>query len=137
MPDTANHRRKVLCVDDAQDSLKVRKQMLELAGCEVIAAHDAHSCLVSVTKDLPDLAVLDYHLSAGVDGEQLARDIRVLAPHLPLIMLTGDPFIPESAKRTVDVVLIKGSSKPVDLIAAIERLVPGPLMWPQPSRRPK
>lgn len=55
-------------------------------------------------------------------GDELATDIRVLSPKLPLIMLTGDPYIPESARRTVDAVFIKGTGHPRDLLEAITRL---------------
>jgi hypothetical protein len=43
---------------------------------------------------------------------------------MPLIMLTGDPAIPETAKASVDAVLIKGASNPSDLLATIQKLLP-------------
>jgi CheY-like chemotaxis protein len=71
-----------------------------------------------------DLALLDYHLAEETTGEDVARDIRVLHPGMPLVMLTGDPKIPESARECVDKVLIKGTGSPADLLDAIEQLLP-------------
>jgi len=71
-----------------------------------------------------DLVLIDYHLAKDTNGEELARRIRMEVPALPLIMLTGDPKIPDSARESVDAVLIKGASNPRDLLDLIEDLIP-------------
>jgi len=129
-------RPRILCVDDRQDSLLVRKLLLEQFGCDVLVAADAPSCLIAATRGEADLVVIDYHLAGGAMGDDLAKDIRACSPELPLIMLTGDPAIPEAAKASVDAVLIKGVSNPSDLLATIQELLPNATLR-QPRSRVK
>jgi CheY-like chemotaxis protein len=119
------HKLMVLCVDDRSDCLLVRKLMLEQFGCEVVGVDDARSCLERLAFANFDLALIDYHLGCGTNGEELARAIRASRPNLPVIMLTGDPDVPESVRTTVDALLFKGVSSPTELLDRIEELVPG------------
>jgi len=114
----------ILCVDDRADSLLIRKLMLEQFGCEVVAVNDSRSCLEAFNEHAVDLVLIDYHLAEETNGEDLARAIRASWPKLPLIMLTGDPILPDSARESVDAVLIKGASNPSALLDLIEDLVP-------------
>jgi CheY-like chemotaxis protein len=123
---------KILCVDDQVENLRVRGMLLEQFGCEVVLAQDHRSTLREVTEDGIDLVVIDYHLANGESGEDVARDVRVLRPQLPLILLSGDAKLPESASRIVDAVLVKGASDPKELLGLIEELVPGTKLLPRP-----
>ena len=116
---------RILCVDDQVENLRVRAMLLEQFGCEVVQVQDHPSALREVTQDGIDLVVIDYHLGQGATGEEIARDVRVVNPAVPLIMLTGDSKLPESAAECVDAVLIKGASNPRALMDLIEKLVPG------------
>jgi CheY-like chemotaxis protein len=122
---------KILCVDDQVENLRVRAMLLEQFGCEVVEAQDHQSALREVSEDSIDLIVIDYHLARGQTGEEIARDVRVMRPELPLIMLTGDSKLPDSAAECVDAVLIKGSSNPRALLELIEKLVPGAQLRPR------
>jgi hypothetical protein len=42
---------------------------------------------------------------------------------MPLIMLSGDPNIPQSARDCVDAVFLKGAGNPRDLIELIQTLL--------------
>ncbi len=124
---------RVLCIDDQVENLRVRAMLLEQFGCEVVQVQDHQSALREVTQDDIDLIVIDYHLAAGATGDAIARDVRVLNPQLPMIMLTGDAKLPESASESVDEVLIKGASNPRALLDLIEKLVPGAELRPRRS----
>jgi len=124
---------KILCVDDQVENLRVRAMLLEQFGCEVVQVQDHRAALREVTEHGIDLVVIDYHLAGGQTGEGIARDVRVMRPKLPLIMLTGDAKLPDSASECVDAVLIKGASNPTALMDLIEKLVPGAQLKP---RRP-
>ena len=115
----------ILCVDERREALFVRKMLLEQFGCDVVTADDAHQGLIAATHQKIDLVIIDYHLTVAGNGEHLARDLRACRPGLPLIMLTGDPTVPESAKSSVDATLIKGFIDPSDLLATIQKLLPG------------
>lgn len=98
--------------------------MLEQFGCIAVTATDHRSALQLTTETTVDLAVLDYHLARGETGEEIARDLRVMFPRLPLIMLTGDCKLPQSAVESVDAVFIKGISDPRALLDLIRVLLP-------------
>jgi CheY-like chemotaxis protein len=122
----------ILCIDDRPMNLRVRTMLLEQFGCNTIAVEDYRSALRVVTeRDDVDLLVIDYHLANGETGEDIARDVRNMRPQIPLIMLTGDIRLPESACRSVDAVLIKGVSNPTALLDLIEKLLPNTTILPR------
>lgn len=115
---------RILCLDDQSEHLRLRKIFLEQFWCEVTAVEDAEACLRVADKAEFDLALLDYHLGSETNGEDVARELRSRFPNMPLVMLTGDPHIPESAQQSVDVVIVKGQSNPGDLLNLIQELAP-------------
>ena len=123
---------KILCVDDQAVNLRIRTMLLQQFGCETIAVEDHHSALRALDDTQVDLALIDYHLAGDSTGEELARDLRVIRPQLPLVMLTGDSSLPESVRECVDAVLIKGASNPADLLNTIRKLLPDAPLKPQP-----
>jgi CheY-like chemotaxis protein len=115
---------KILCLDDRVDNLRIRKMLLEQFGCDVVIVTSGQECIQAATTEPFDLVLLDYHLDTEMDGEQVAKDLHASNPSVPLVMLTGDPSIPETAKACVDAVLIKGESNPGDLLRTIQSLLP-------------
>ena len=122
---------RILCLDDKPENLRVRKFLLEQFGCEVATVTTSSACLHLIVQEHFDLALLDYHLGEGVTGEDVARDIAVLYPGMPLVMLTGDPAIPKSAWECVDAVVIKGANGPAELLDTIQQLLPGSRIKPR------
>jgi CheY-like chemotaxis protein len=131
MADTPGKKPRILCLDDQLEHLQLRKAFLEQFGCEVITINDAQSCLSLASHERFDLALLDYHLAGELTGEDVAHDLRALTPSMPLIMLTGDPALPESVKECVDAYFVKGSSSPKDLLDAIDALLPNHFVKPR------
>lgn len=123
---------KILCVDDQAVNLRIRTMLLQQFGCETIAVEDHHSALRALNDAKVDLVLIDYRLAGDSTGEELARDIRVIEPKLPLVMLTGDPSLPDSVRECVDAVLIKGASNPRDLLDTIRKLLPDAALKPNP-----
>ena len=115
---------RILCVDDMEENLRIRALLLQQFGCETLTAPDHATALRIAADNTIDLVLIDYHLANGETGEQLALDVRVLKPHIPLVMLTGDVHLPDRACQSVDAVLTKGLSSPNELLEIIQRLVP-------------
>jgi CheY-like chemotaxis protein len=87
---------------------------------------------MQIVRETPvDLLLIDYHLANGETGEEIAREVRVVHPEIPLVMLTGDAKLPECAKECVDAVLIKGASNPRDLLDTIQQLLPDAELKPR------
>ncbi len=97
----------------------------------MVTVTDSSSCLRTVAQETFDLVLLDYHLAEEITGEDVARDISALLPEMPLVMLTGDPKLPDSARESVDAVLVKGSNGPRELLDTIQELLPGRPMKPR------
>ena len=116
-------RSTILCIDDNRSSLHIRAKLLERHGYNVILSTDDSSALKAVTKQQVDLAVIDYHMLEGRNGEEIAKEIRAIHPNLPLLMLTGDPQVPQSAVDSVDACLIKGADPATMLLSVIKKLL--------------
>ena len=91
-----NRRRVILCVDDENNPLVLRKLVLEKAGYEVITARSGKEAL-QVTGSRPVDLVLSDHLMPGMNGAELAREIKAKNPHLPVILISGVNDIPPGA----------------------------------------
>jgi CheY-like chemotaxis protein len=121
----------ILCVDDQPSNLQIRAMLLEQFGCRALTAADHQAALHTISEEEVDLAIIDYHLADGETGEEVVRDVRVVRPQMPLIMLTGDSKLPQSACDCVDEVLIKGASDPRALFELIEKLLPEAELLPR------
>ena len=78
---------KVLVVDDEQDILDLVRYHLEREGYQVVGCRDGKSALDRVSRDSPDLVILDL-LMPGVDGLEVCRQIRRDSA-IPILMLTA------------------------------------------------
>ena len=83
-------RARVLVVEDNADAAEGLRMLLELAGHEVLVAHDGAAALEKARNEEPDLMLVDIGLP-GIDGYEVARRIRrePSLRHLVLIALTG------------------------------------------------
>jgi CheY-like chemotaxis protein len=117
-------RPKVLCIDDEVTGLKLRKELLELHGFDVLIAADGPSGLGMATQQRVDLVVLDYKMP-GMDGGQVATQLRTEQPHLPILLLSAwRESIPAWLLATVDSFIEKGG-RTATLIEEAERLTLG------------
>lgn len=83
--------RRVLVVEDDEDSALLLAETLGDHGFVVEVAHDGESALAKAAAFKPQVAVLDVGLP-DMDGYQLATRMRALAdlpPELRLVALTG------------------------------------------------
>jgi CheY-like chemotaxis protein len=81
-------RLRMLVVDDNVDAAESLRDFFVLLGHDVLVAHDAPGALRLVAECPPELALLDIGLP-GMDGYELARQLRVVAPDAYLIAATG------------------------------------------------
>jgi signal transduction histidine kinase len=89
-PAIPSQRRRILVVDDNEDSAESMAILLRLWGHHVDVAHDGSSALVSAVENKPEVVFLDIGLP-GMDGYEVARRMREQrgGPALILIALTG------------------------------------------------
>ena len=90
-------RAVILCVDDEENPLVLRKLVLQKAGYQVLTARSAREALDIATAQNIDLVLTD-HLMPGVKGSELARQIKSQFPHTRVVLLSGVNEIPEGAE---------------------------------------
>jgi len=86
----AAHPRRLLIVDDNQDTAESLSMLLELMGHEVSTAHDGLAAIAAASKSHPDVILLDIGLPK-LNGYETARRIREEAwgKSMHLIAVTG------------------------------------------------
>lgn len=87
---------RILCVDDEETPLLLRKLLLQKAGYEVFTARTAEEALRTASSSAVDLVLSDY-LMPGVTGTQLAQQFKSAHPKLPIILISGVNDIPVDA----------------------------------------
>jgi len=68
-------KKKVLIVDDSENNLLLEKDLLELAGYEVLEAENATLGIAAAKRDRPDIIIMDVRLP-DMRGTEAARIIR-------------------------------------------------------------
>lgn len=114
-------KRTILCVDDNEQSLSIRKVMLETRGYRVIPCLGGAEALDRFKKGGVDLVLTDL-VMPGIDGPKLIEEIKAISPHTPAILLSGKVRIYDQNTRA-DVFLPKGMYAPVELLERIRLLL--------------
>lgn len=102
----------VLCVDDEQIGLKVRKLLLERAGYRVLTAPNGSAGLEIFSKEPIEAVVLDYSMP-GMNGGEVATKMRQAKPHIPILLLSAYIGLPTEILSIVDTYMTKGEGPPV------------------------
>ena len=87
-------KRTLLCVDDNQVALDLRKRVLESFGYSVLIAGDSIAAMELFSSSEVDLVISD-HLLQGSTGTQLAAAMKKLRPDIPIAIISGLPEAPE------------------------------------------
>ena len=111
----------VLCIDDEELGLEIRRMVLEREGYAVLVAQDGESGLSIFESETVDVVVLDYAMP-GLDGGQVAALMRERKPSVPILMLSAHVELPESVKHLVDISATKGEGA-LNLIDSLKDLL--------------
>jgi CheY-like chemotaxis protein len=101
----------VLCVDDEQIGLRVRKILLERAGYRVLTAQDGRSALEIFSAEPVEAVVLDYSMP-GMDGGEVAVKMRETKPDVPILLLSAYLDLPPEVTSLVALYMTKGEGAP-------------------------
>ncbi len=112
----------ILCIDDQEHGLFIRKIVLEREGYRVLTATNGARGLSLIDDHEVDAVVLDYRME-GMDGEAVASLIKRRRPELPVLMLSGYAAdLPPRARQRVDAVVAKGEAGRL-LVSELERIL--------------
>lgn len=93
------HPLTILCVDDEAGALYVRSMLLERAGYVVLPATNAAQALNIFGSREIDLVVSD-HLLPGVTGTEMASQMKLAKPGVPILLLSGVVDLPDGTEHT-------------------------------------
>jgi len=131
-------KRTILCVDDDERSLSIRKVMLETRGYRVLTCADPEQALELVRGGGIDLIIADL-MMPKMSGAEMIAQAKQIAPHLPTILFSGS--VSHCVEQgPADVWLPKGAFAPAELlervrIALIRKRGPRPSSPGAPSKR--
>jgi two-component system response regulator CpxR len=114
-------KKTILCVDDNEQVLSVRKFMLETRGYRVLTAASSEQALEVFREGGIDLVLSDL-IMPYMDGNELIRRMKELAPEVPAILISGSVKAFDRANRA-DAFLPKGACSPVEMLERIRVMV--------------
>jgi PAS domain S-box-containing protein len=123
----AGARRRVLVVDDLQDSARTMGRLLTVMGHDVRTAHEGHTALELAASFRPEIVLLDIGLP-GMDGYEVGRQLRAResASWQPVLIALTGYGAPEDRQLSQAAGFNAHLVKPVDL-EALKHLLAQPL----------
>ncbi len=113
----------LLCVDDDLGTLEFYETMLGSNGYHVLLAQDGRQALAVFEEKVKEIdAVISDYEMPGMNGIELAAQLKRYNSSLPVSMISGCVPLLDNIRHNVDVLLSKGS--PVEeILARIEFLL--------------
>ena len=104
---------RILVVDDEPEIREMVGEFLRRRGYEIHTAADAHEALAAVSRERPDLMLLDLYMPV-TNGIKLIKQLREAGATMNVIMLTAcqDEHL---LRTTIDLGACEVLTKPVDL----------------------
>ncbi len=110
-------KRTILCVDDDERSLSIRKVILETRGYRVLTCSDPDCAIELVRRGGVDLVLTDLMMPKK-SGARMIDEMKEIAPQVPAILFSGS--VKFCAEQTLaDIFLPKGSYATVELLERI------------------
>ena len=124
-PEEDNVKTRILVVEDNEDVRELAETMLASAGYAVVSAPSGEQALNLLDEgDAIDLVFTDVMMPGGMNGLQLADQVRARRPGTPILVTTGYmDELPAARGQRLDIL-----SKPYrqeDLLARVRAILPG------------
>ena len=110
-------KKTILCVDDNEQTLSVRKFLLETRGYRVYTALNGQEAIQLFSAAHFDLVLTDLGLPQ-MDGNALIGQLKEISPEVPMILISDSVRAGERS-HNADAFLAKGCCSPADLIERI------------------
>ncbi|MCB2187608.1 MAG: response regulator [Deltaproteobacteria bacterium] len=118
--------RCVLVAEDDPDQRLLYQRLLSRLGWLVLAAEDGQAAWESFQEEpsLIDLVLTDFNMPR-LDGAGLARRVRELRPEMPVVLVTGGPYMQQvyAAEPPASLILKKPFTK-AELAEVLDLLFP-------------
>ncbi len=115
-------KKTILCVDDNDQALAVRKFLLETrGGYKVVAARNGKEAMDKFRTGGIDLVLSDL-VMPHMDGNEMVRRMKEISPEVPMILISGSVKTFDHGNRA-DAFLPKGSSTPCEMLERIRVMI--------------
>jgi CheY-like chemotaxis protein len=114
-------KKTILCVDDNEQGLAVRKFLLETRGYRVLTACSAHDAIEILRNGGIDMVLSDL-IMPQMDGNEMVHRMKDIAPEVPMMLLSGTVRAFDRACHA-DAFLPKGACSPVELLERIRVMI--------------
>jgi CheY-like chemotaxis protein len=111
----------ILCIDDERIGLQVRKMLLQRQGYHVLTALSGPEGLELFAANPVRAVVLDYSMP-GMNGDQVAAEMKRLKPSVKILMLSAYVDLPEEVLKLVDKRSVKGVA-PASFLEDLQQLL--------------
>ncbi|MDR3747556.1 MAG: response regulator [Acidobacteriota bacterium] len=110
-------KRTILCVDDDERALSIRKVMLETRGYRVLTASDPEQAVKFIRSGGVDLVLADL-MMPKMSGAKLIDQMKAISPHTPALLFSGSVNAC-TEEHLADGWLPKGELAPMELLERI------------------
>jgi DNA-binding response OmpR family regulator len=119
IPTDLPSKKTILCIDDDASILRYEKALLERSGYDVLTAPSGQQGLKLATTCQCDAVLLDYEMY-GMNGHEVASEIKLVKPELVVILLSGRE-VPMQALALVDAFVpkLEASQQLLSIIAEL------------------
>ena len=128
-------KRTILCVDDDERALSIRKVMLETRGYRVLTSSDPDHALTIMRNGSVDLVLADL-MMPKLSGAKLIDKMKAIAPHTPALLFS-ESVNACTEEHLADGWLPKGELAPMELLERIRLLLVrkrGPKRFVEPGQ---
>jgi two-component system, OmpR family, response regulator CpxR len=115
-------KKTILCVDDNEQALAVRKYILETrGGYKVVPARNAREAVEHFRQGGIDLVLSDF-VMPQMDGNEMIRRMKEIAPEIPMILISGTVKAFDHT-NPADAFLPKASATPIEMLERIRQMI--------------
>lgn len=114
-------KKVILCIDDNDQVLSVRKFVLETRGYRVLTANTAEQAIALYDDGKVDLVIADL-VMPQCNGNELIQRLKEIAPWVPAVLLSGTTRHFDAASHA-DAFLPKGACTPQELLERVRTLL--------------
>lgn len=111
-------KKVILCVNDNEQDLSVMSFMLSTHGYRVLSASNSREAVNMFANHLIDLVLADGAM-AQTSGDQLLRQLKGMASHVPMILLC-DPQKISGQPHAADALLARKNCTSQDLLERVK-----------------
>ncbi len=114
-------KRTILCVDDDEKSLSIRKVLLQTRGYRVLTCSDPECAIEMVKSGGIDLVLTDL-MMPKLNGVRLINELKAISPETPALLFSGAVTCCHE-EHLADAWLPKGEFAPMELLERIRVLL--------------